>query len=791
SRALREAERREDEERVAQRERQHLRLRRSLVGLGLLTVLAVVATIVALQQRSSSQREAAAAAAAREAAETRRLVSDVPQLAPTNRRVALLLAAEAYRRQPGPGSLGAVKDALASAQHVIGYVGADIAFNDIAWTDDGRLVGTHDGGVVVLDLDGARDLEIQRMGATTLAVRPDGAVAAVAATDQAVHVLDLGNGVENTVLDHGSSLNAVTFSGDGRWLATGDRDGVVRLFDAGFRQVASFEAFAHSELAVVPDDIAAPLAHEPLTFREGAVGVALSDDGRHLAAVGGADYVVYDTTELVELHRGAVTRPDGSGGFRLATATGVGFADHQGSEVLAVTELTSTMLLDSSSGAPVDRWLFPGGLTAAVVVEEAATVANDRAVSVGDDGRVRVASADPTDTFIVDAQFGAGVAVAADAAGERVAVAGEQGALVVSLVGRGLISWSIATPDHTEFFVTTDGSTVVAGDFTLRASTVWRRAGDRYRPEPMPAPAETYSWTGLPFGFSWHEPTRMAQRRDPVTMEPVGPPLGPHGVVNPGASSDGRLVSLGGSRTSSESGELTVAVYDTVSGDVVALLDDFANDESVIARATVFSPDDRQLIVATDDGRAVVYDTSTWRAIEPVLSGGNGAVVQAAYSPDGNILATVSTDGEILFRDPETFQPIGPPLLGNTEGVQGFAFGPYFSDDGRWMFTLSDGNLRMFDVERRTLVGGPFPEPAEGAGGAARNAAFAITPSERGAIVWDLDAETWPEIACRAAGRNMTVDEWEQFGPADEPYRATCDQWPSLAEEPSTTGGES
>ena len=154
------------------------------------------------------------------------------------------------------------------------------------------------------------------------------------------------------------------------------------------------------------------------------------------------------------------------------------------------------------------------------------------------------------------------------------------------------------------------------------------------------------------------------------------------------------------------------------------------------------------------------------------------------------LLATVSENGTITFRDPDSLQPDGPLLLGNTDGVQGFSLGPYFSPDDRWMLTISDGELRLFDVAERVMVGGPFPRDETGFGNPARNARFAVTVLDGRAVVWDLDVERWPEIACHAAGRNLTPGEWEQFGPAGEPYRATCDQWPSLSDQ-SATGGES
>ena len=44
-------------------------------------------------------------------------------------------------------------------------------------------------------------------------------------------------------------------------------------------------------------------------------------------------------------------------------------------------------------------------------------------------------------------------------------------------------------------------------------------------------------------------------------------------------------------------------------------------------------------------------------------------------------------------------------------------------------------------------------------------------------LIWNLDTSTWYDIACRAAGRNMTRNEWAQFGPSDTDYRATCSRY--------------
>ena len=45
--------------------------------------------------------------------------------------------------------------------------------------------------------------------------------------------------------------------------------------------------------------------------------------------------------------------------------------------------------------------------------------------------------------------------------------------------------------------------------------------------------------------------------------------------------------------------------------------------------------------------------------------------------------------------------------------------------------------------------------------------------------IWDLDVDSWGGLACLAAGRNLTRDEWDEVGPRDEGYHATCPQWPA------------
>ena len=170
------------------------------------------------------------------------------------------------------------------------------------------------------------------------------------------------------------------------------------------------------------------------------------------------------------------------------------------------------------------------------------------------------------------------------------------------------------------------------------------------------------------------------------------------------------------------------------------------------------------------------------------LAGGGNAVVQAAYTPDGQYLVTVSGTGVITFRDTETFQADGRPIVGAARSA-GPSLGPYFTADARYMIVAPEGEARLWDLESREAVGGPIRSDLPGQDPLLSAGRWLTTLGEDTVTLWDLDLDAWPALACQAAGRNLTADEWERLGPANEPYRRTCDRWPSGADP--TNEGES
>ncbi len=268
-------------DRAMARERQNIRLRRVATGAAVLAVLALLAGGVALVQRRAASQRADEAALAQAESETRRLIAEAAKLAPTNHRIALLMAAEAYRRDPGPASLGALKTALTAQNGLLGYLG-DSAFDDVGWTGDGRVVGVTADGVVVMSTVGEIELDIAVPRARLLAVDHRSNRLAVA-DGEGVRLFDLRTGGELGVQAHESLVTAMTFNSAGE-LATGDASGVIRLFDVDGRIRAEFMAHPErhddiSNLSIdggLPTGVRPPLPHAPRSFTLGVKDLGFS-----------------------------------------------------------------------------------------------------------------------------------------------------------------------------------------------------------------------------------------------------------------------------------------------------------------------------------------------------------------------------------------------------------------------------------------------------------------------------------------------------------------------------------
>jgi WD40 repeat protein len=120
--------------------------------------------------------------------------------------------------------------------------------------------------------------------------------------------------------------------------------------------------------------------------------------------------------------------------------------------------------------------------------------------------------------------------------------------------------------------------------------------------------------------------------------------------------------------------------------------------KSVITAA--FGPDSRQVVTASDDGTARVWNAATGKAVgEPLRHGGR--VNSAAFSPDGRLVVTASYDRTAQVWEAATGKAVGLPLR-HEAPVNSAAFGP----QGRQVVTASDDTTaRVWDVATGNVVG--------------------------------------------------------------------------------------
>lgn len=195
------------------------------------------------------------------------------------------------------------------------------------------------------------------------------------------------------------------------------------------------------------------------------------------------------------------------------------------------------------------------------------------------------------------------------------------------------------------------------------------------------------------------------------------------------------------------------------------------------------APPDASVLYAFNQrsGQTLRVDPATWTMTPDPLPPGEAAI--GAFDADGSRLVTVSLEGVITIRDGRTLAPLRT-LIGEAEVGNSWSGGvAAFTADGRYVLTAFDRVGRLWDIDSGRQVGGPFPNDPEFVSAAFQTTtgAWFVTGIGPHALIWDLDPRHWFETACRAAGRNLTRAEWDQFGPSDAPYRATCPQWPAAA----------
>jgi WD40 repeat protein len=199
-------------------------------------------------------------------------------------------------------------------------------------------------------------------------------------------------------------------------------------------------------------------------------------------------------------------------------------------------------------------------------------------------------------------------------------------------------------------------------------------------------------------------------------------------------------------------------------------------------------------------GLVWLWDLATVPAEPKVLEGHLSDIQDIAFSADDQWIATGSADGSVRLWDPSASDPSDSSfvLWGHEKAVEQ---GPeaanvnvyvVFSADNRWLATAGcgqrgpnqrceQGSVQLWNVLDTELGSVELSTHKDVVYQAAFSADghWLLTQSpDEVPQLWDMHVDDLITQACELVGRNLSLEEWEEYFPGEDYYR-TCEQWGS------------
>jgi DNA-binding SARP family transcriptional activator/WD40 repeat protein len=739
------------ERRATDRQRRSLRQVRALSGgLAILLAVAVFGAAVAANQRHSARQ-------AEYQSETSRLLASSVSLATEDRAVSLLLGVEGSRRSSaGLDAEKALLRVLTATPDWLGDAWMPFPLRHLMLSRDRtRVLGIGDSGVVVVDVIShrvlkQRKLQRSRFASPSLLLGPKSTVI-VSDGDFDLRLLD-----DKTLADVGkpispsSSANSTAVSPDGKLLAIGGDFTSVQLWDVE----------SHSLIGEMSTD---QWSTNGLSTDGLPVALAFSRDGKSLGIAERSAVSVWDIGRRLSLHRFSFGRVVDS--LVLAGNDNAVIVSSGANEGVA-----TVAALDPQSGA--ERWRVdtPSSVAAAIAV----------------DGVGHVLISDPSGIRRVEVLTGNAEretthpvrSFAGSSKDNLLVAAGETQTLTFWSVRKGgALSQPLPeAPASCALQQSEDGKLVACGqplrvwDLSKTNARILLR-DDRGKRGFLLTGARILIVDNIG-GWEIIDARRGTVVERGKSERLVGggvSGLGPRAVASP----DGRWLA-------------------TVDATHVWLIDFRRNTTTVLLevgsipeqnltqpiRLTAFTDDGRLLLVEFNQGDLLSWDTKRWAG--PVEVWSAGRVYETSQS--GRVASFLST-----FRSVATGEMVTRIVDRHSGSVRTQPFGGLPGEGAaamnvdRTLMAIGeiDGTVRLWDVGTRRPIGvvtrgDSNTEPQFSLDDSHR----LITAQTNQITLWNLDPTSWLEVACQSAGRNLSRNEWTQYGPRGTAYRATCSQWP-------------
>ncbi|KAL5526780.1 hypothetical protein ACEPAF_8505 [Sanghuangporus sanghuang] len=127
--------------------------------------------------------------------------------------------------------------------------------------------------------------------------------------------------------------------------------------------------------------------------------------------------------------------------------------------------------------------------------------------------------------------------------------------------------------------------------------------------------------------------------------------------------------------------------------------------------SVALSPDGKRIVSASEDARISIWDTDSGELVLGPLEGHTGSIGSLALSPDGKRFASGSGDEMVLIWDVDSGESISGPLEANASDVLSVAFSP---NSKLLVFSSWDKTICVWDVDSGGLVLGPLEGHIDG-----------------------------------------------------------------------------